>query len=72
VLNRESYVKRDLLYCQKRPTKRARTGVRPRACAALVFPHGDTMGALLHEVRFSIPLAPALLPRSQARLCVWP
>jgi hypothetical protein len=24
-------------------------GVRPRQCAALVFPHGDTIGALLHE-----------------------
>jgi hypothetical protein len=24
-------------------------GVMPRKCAALVFPHGDTIGALLHE-----------------------
>ena len=52
--------------------KRARAGVRPRACAALVFPHGDTMGALLHEVGFSILLALALLPRSQGRLDVLP
>ena len=25
------------------------TGVRPRTGAALVFPHGDSLGALLHE-----------------------